>query len=140
MRKMEYSCGAVLYSWNDHEPLYVLVYDSHFGFPKGHIEEKETKEEAALREIREEAGIQAQLDTSFCETVEYELPSKPGVRKQVTFFLASYDPSAVQPQAGNEIKKIRLVRYQDAMTLLWHPNLQQVLEKAHAYLLQAKQV
>ena len=40
---MEYSCGAVLYTWRDGVPQYVLVYDSHYGFPKGHIEPGESK-------------------------------------------------------------------------------------------------
>ncbi len=136
--KMEYSCGAVLYAQKNGTPCYVLVYDSHYGFPKGHIEPGETKEQTALREIFEETGIHAALDTGFCEIDEYDLPNKPGSRKQVTFFLASYDPAEVTPQPSNEIKRIRTVSYTDALPLLWHPNLQTILEKADAYIKQKK--
>lgn len=135
MSSMEYSCGAVLYAWTGGGPEYVLVYDSHYGFPKGHIEPGETKEQTALREIYEETGIRAELDTSFCEITEYDLPKKPGVRKQVTFFLASYDPRAAHPCAENEIRMIRISRYETARQLLWHPNLKTVLGKAHAHIL-----
>ena len=54
---MEYSCGAVLYTWRDGVPQYVLVYDSHYGFPKGHIEPGETAKMTARREIEEETGL-----------------------------------------------------------------------------------
>ncbi|MDO4852572.1 MAG: NUDIX domain-containing protein [Clostridia bacterium] len=131
---MEYSCGAVLYALKNGSPRYVLVFDSHYGFPKGHIEPGETKEQTALREIFEETGIRATLDTDFCELDEYELPSKPGTRKQVTFFLASYDPAEALPQPSNEIKRIRTVSYDEALPLLWHPNLKEILKKADAYI------
>ena len=74
---MEYSCGAVLYTWRDGVPQYVLVYDSHYGFPKGHIEPGESKKQTALREIFEETGIRAAIDTRFCRVDEYELPQSP---------------------------------------------------------------
>ncbi len=135
MSGTEYSCGAVLYAWTGGEPEYVLVYDSHYGFPKGHVEAGESKEQTALREIYEETGIRTELDTSFCEITEYDLPKKPGVRKQVTFYLASYDPAVVHPRAENEIRMIRLARYAEARRLLWHPNLIKVLEKANAHIL-----
>lgn len=138
MSGMEYSCGAVLYAWSAGQPEYVLVYDSHYGFPKGHVEPDETKEQTALREIYEETGIRTELDTSFCEITEYDLPKKPGIRKQVTFFLASYDPLTIHPRAENEIRMIRLARYEDAMKLLWHPNLKTVLKKAHAHILKQR--
>ena len=128
---MEYSCGAVLYTWRDGVPQYVLVYDSHYGFPKGHIEPGESKKQTALREIFEETGIRAAIDTRFCRVDEYELPAKPGVRKEVTFFLASFPPS-IRPHPRNEIKRIRTVPFEEALTLLWHPNLQDILRAAHA--------
>ncbi|MBR0081621.1 MAG: NUDIX domain-containing protein [Clostridia bacterium] len=133
--KMEYSCGAVLYTWRGQTPRYVLVYDSHYGFPKGHIEPGETKEQTALREIYEETGIHARLDIDFCMTDEYELPSKPGIRKEVTFFLASFHPSAY-PRPRNEIKRVRVVSFEDALQMLWHPNLQAILRAAHERILE----
>ena len=135
--KMEYSCGAVLYTWKGNGPRYVLVYDSHYGFPKGHIEPGETKEQTALREIYEETGIRAKLDTGFCMIDEYELPSKPGVHKEVTFFLASCSPAA-HPHPRNEIRRVRVVSYEDALQMLWHPNLQAILTAAHERIMERK--
>ncbi len=128
---MEHSCGAVLYRIEHGEPLYVLVGQPHLGFPKGHMEEGETEPETALREIKEETGIDAALDTSFCERIEYALRKNRDVHKQVTFFLATYDASQT-PRAMHEIQAVRLVPYREAMPLLWHKSLQEVLKKAHA--------
>ena len=126
----EYSCGAVLYTMQDGEPFYVLVGDSHFGFPKGHMEPHETEQETALREIYEETGVRATLDTSFCERVEYPLVKKAGAMRRVRFFLATYDP-AQSPLPHHEIRAIRIVPYDEAHRLLWHKGLQAILEKAH---------
>ena len=128
--EMEHSCGAVLYTWRGGKPRYVLVYDSHYGFPKGHIEAGETKEQTALREVYEETGIWGVLDTTFRMIDEYELPGKPGVRKEVTFFLASFPP-ALRPSPKNEIRRVRTVTFEEALLLLWHPNLQAILRAAH---------
>ena len=135
--EMEYSCGAVLYTWRGGSPRYILVYDSHFGFPKGHIEPGETKEQTALREIREETGVRAVLDTHFCMTDTYALPQKPGVHKEVTFFLASCSPAA-HPRPRNEIKRVRVVSYEEALTMLWHPNLKAILTAAHERILEKR--
>ena len=56
MSSWEYSCGAVLYAWTNGEPEYVLVYDSHYGFPKGHMELGETKEQTAIRKSLRKRG------------------------------------------------------------------------------------
>ena len=53
----------------------------------------------------------------------------------MTFFLASYDPNDIHPKAENEIRSVRLARYETAKQLLWHPNLKTVLVKAHAHIL-----
>lgn len=60
--KFEFSAGGVVYR-KEKDKTYILVaqHSQHHGwvFPKGWIdrEKKETKEEAALREVREETGI-----------------------------------------------------------------------------------
>ena len=43
----------------------------HWAFPKGHVEKKETEEDTALREIREETGLEVLLDTGFRRAVTY---------------------------------------------------------------------
>ena len=55
----EYSCGAILYCYENNERKYVLVMEPSgtYGFPKGHKEGNETDLETATREIKEETGV-----------------------------------------------------------------------------------
>ena len=56
----EKSCGAIVYR-KYHGNLEILlikhVNSGHWSFPKGHVEAGETEVETALREIKEETGI-----------------------------------------------------------------------------------
>lgn len=64
----------------------LIRYCSHYSFPKGHIEEGETREEAALRETEEESGIRAEIVAS-----PVVVPSqKPGDERKVYFFPSVY--------------------------------------------------
>ncbi|QJR44358.1 bis(5'-nucleosyl)-tetraphosphatase [Mycoplasma miroungirhinis] len=58
--KKEKSCGLILFDLQKDKTL-VLVIDqkTHWGFPKGHVENNETEEQTAIREVWEETGIDA---------------------------------------------------------------------------------
>ena len=105
----EKSCGAVVYTVADGEIKYLLVanMDGNWGFPKGHMEGMETETETALREVYEEAHLNIQLIDGFRETDEYPLPQKPDCRKQVVYFLGTFQNQAVQCQP-EEISESRL--------------------------------
>lgn len=71
-RKKTTSCGGVV--WRVHENSVQLLLIKQFahkdrwGIPKGHINEGETVEDCAIREIREEAGVQVQLGARLQDT------------------------------------------------------------------------
>lgn len=134
--KKEYSCGAVLYCRDEEDEVrYLLIRQCrdavYYGFPKGHIEAGESELAAARREIGEEVGLAPTFEDGFRQVIEYSLPQKPGVTKQVVFFLAHFDiddPVTIQPE---EISDCVLVPYGRAMELL-RPNTQRVLCAANA--------
>jgi bis(5'-nucleosidyl)-tetraphosphatase len=54
-------CGIIVYDTDAKKYLLVYGKKSHkWGFPKGHMEPMETEEETALRELKEETGIEIQ--------------------------------------------------------------------------------
>ena len=89
--KHEHSAGAVLYCEKDDERYYVLVTElsGNTGLPKGHVEEGETAEQTALREIYEETGITAAIVPGFGGEIVY--PQGRGMLKHFTYFLATFD-------------------------------------------------
>lgn len=104
-----------------------------FGFPKGHIEGNETEEETALREIREETGLMPCLLPGFRWIDRYSLPKKPGVTKQVVYFIAEYSDQTPVPQES-ELSEIRLLRYQEAWNALQFASARRILSAADRFL------
>lgn len=92
----EYCSGAVLYTEVNNIINYVLVVeiDGHCGFSKGHIEFCETEIQAALREIKEETGITANILDGFLIKIEYAM--KNGNIKQTTYFCAKYENQTIK--------------------------------------------
>lgn len=81
------SCGILPHRIQGGQREYLIVYQQFsqcWSLPKGHMEAGETEPETALRELFEETGLTAQVDTSISATIEY--PIAPIGRKQVVFF------------------------------------------------------
>ena len=83
--------GAVVYSESEGSMYLALVHDifGHWTLSKGKIEEGEVVEAGAVREIKEEMGIDVVLEGELGKN-EYiaSHPELGKVRKQVTYFLA----------------------------------------------------
>lgn len=82
------SCGVLPCRNGQDEREYLIVFEQFskcWSLPKGHMEAGETETETALRELFEETGLTAELDTSKAATIEYSISSL--ARKQVVFFL-----------------------------------------------------
>src|SRR5436305_1693161 len=98
----EKSAGAIIFRKEHGKTYYLLLrYRSgHWEFPRGHIEQGETQEQAARREIREETGIQdLNILPGFMEYTKFlfkktydlkpeEKKKSPWVFKLIYFFLA----------------------------------------------------
>lgn len=133
---LERSCGAVVFTRVNGEIRYVLGHavEGFYGFPKGHMEPGETPEETALREIREEVGLEVALLPGFHTQDEYPLPKKPGTRKRVDFFLAEYADQPLVPQE-TEFRSAGLYSYDEALQLLQREGSRRVLREANEHLM-----
>ena len=70
------SAGAVLYTFIDGVRHYVLVREKNgsYGLPKGHVEPGETLPQTALREVREETGLEID-NTRYAASQPWPFPS-----------------------------------------------------------------
>jgi 8-oxo-dGTP diphosphatase len=96
----------------------LLVYRAHYDdwtFPKGKLEQGETWQQAARRELEEETGLQAELGPEVGRT-RYRDGS--GRAKQVRYYLAASDG---EPVAGDEVDEVRFVPLEQAAALLTYP-------------------
>ena len=130
---MELSAGAVLYTVINNEVNYLLLLDFHnnWGFPKGHLEQGETIVQASLREIKEEVGIDAVLDTNFKEELIYTMPN--GIEKHSIYYIGRYADQNPIKQL-EEVQDIKILPYEQAINLVSFNNMKDVLEKANKYI------
>lgn len=133
--KREYSCGAVVYTKVNGEYRYVIIRSrgGDFGFAKGHMEEGESEQQTAVREVREEIGLNVTLHDGFRMVDEYQIPSRKQVYKQVVYFLGYYEKQRIVPQLA-ELVSARLMSFNEAMTYLTFPRSQEILLEAANFL------
>ncbi|MBQ8834184.1 MAG: NUDIX domain-containing protein [Oscillospiraceae bacterium] len=125
------SCGVIPYRDTPRglEVLLLLQSNGCWSFPKGHMDVGEAEEETALRETREETGLEAVLHPGFREKAEY--PMGRGRCKQLVLFLGqvSGEPEIEE----REIRAYRWMSFREARELLLeeqHP----ILDRAEACL------
>lgn len=133
--RTEKSCGAVIFTRKRGQIRFCVIRQTNgdYGFPKGHMEQGETEQETALREVFEEVGLRVTLIDGFREELCYPLTHRPGSRKNVVYFLGEFSEQTpvCQPK---EVLYAGLVSCEKAMDMLTFPDLQQILRKANAFL------
>jgi len=128
---LEISCGAVVFTRTPDGIRYAITLSPKgvYGFPKGHMEAGETEHETALREIREEVGLDVTLLDGFRMADEYPLPEKPGVTKRVVYYLAESAHAPLVPQPG-EVVSAAWMTYDEAMARFQFDLQRRVLQGA----------
>ena len=114
----EKSCGVLPYRMVDGQQEFLLVFETYskcWSLPKGHIEVGETDVQTALRELYEETGLTAKLDTTRIASIEY--PISNFARKQVTFYLG--EVTGVPKVREGEIDKFKWVTAEELQDYLF---------------------
>ena len=129
----EKSCGAVIYAQREGKRLYLIeqMQKGHHSICKGHVERDESEHQTAAREILEETGLTVTFVDGFRETIAYS--PYEGCMKTVVFFLARADCTDVIPQE-EEVKAIRWLPFEDAMSTLTFDSDRETLQRAETYL------
>lgn len=134
----ERSAGAVIYfrTKTGIDFLVLQYYQRHWDFPRGHVEEGETDEVTAIREIREETGlVNLKFIPGFKEQISWWYHRKDEPKplfKEAVYFLAEADELTVQ--LSEEHSAFKWLSYNDALQQLTFLNARNVLKKAEEFL------
>ncbi len=132
----EKSCGAVVYRGNGISRLYLLLeyVAGHWGFPKGHIEEGESEQQTALREMGEETGItDFSLRDGFRGEIRYSFHRGDNtVDKRVIFFIL--EAGADEVKLSSEHIDYRWLTYSEAREKLTYDNTKHLIDKVEDFL------
>lgn len=133
--KYEKSCGAVVFTRVDGQIKFALVQQlqGFYSFPKGHVEQGESEQETALREIYEELHLSPTLLEGFRTVDEHIIPHKPDVIKQIVYFLGEYADQEIVFQR-EELLSAPLVTYEEAMALFKYESSKRILNEAYDFI------
>ena len=132
--KYEKSCGALVFRQRGDKVELLLLkhrFGGHWSFPKGHVERGETERQTALREVKEETGLDIGLIDGFRQSVSY-FP-RHNIKKQVVYFLGSALPDHVVRQE-EEISEICWVEIGRAYEMVTFKNDKTLINHAKAFL------
>lgn len=134
--KLEISAGGVVFRKRDERVDIALISvgaDNRWQLPKGLAGKRESTEAAALREVREEAGVDAEV-ISKIDKIEYWYYSKGAtkrahIHKFVYFYLLRYESGDVA-QHDEEVNEARWVDINDAIRMLAFGSERKIVERA----------
>ena len=102
--------------------------------PGGKVENGEFFDDALVREIKEETNLEVELLRNFRVSEQYDPVEKPGVTKQVVYFLAEYSdetPIVVRP---DEVRSLKSLSFEEALDILEHNNMKEILKQADEHI------
>lgn len=102
---------------------------AYWGFPKGHIDKGEKSSDAALREIKEETGIEAEIVKKLGDSQYVFTRSGEKVFKVVVYYLLKYISGEIKPQ-DLEVLEVKWFDPEEALELLSFKKDREFLQKA----------
>jgi len=134
--KLQISAGGVAFRKRDGQTEVALISvgdENRWQLPKGLVDKGESTEDAAMREVREEAGIDTEV-VQRIDKVEYwyfwkEDGQRVRYHKFVYFYLLRYKSGDVRNH-DSEVNEARWFAIDDAIKMLAFKNEKKILEKA----------
>lgn len=113
----EHSSGGAVIDLRDGAPFVAMIATrgrTRWGLPKGAVSEGETSEQAALREVKEETGLDAEI-VARLDTIEYFFRAGDTlIKKSVDFYLMHYVGGTMTPQLS-EVDDVEWVPLPEAI-------------------------
>lgn len=122
--KFEKCCGTIIF---DGDKVLLIKHNvGHWSFPKGHVEENETEFETALRETKEETGLDVEIISEKRYVTTYS--PKEGVMKDVIYFIAKKINSEIKVQE-EEISIVDWINIEEAKEKITYKSDKELFEK-----------
>lgn len=121
----------------DGEVHVLLIRDPYrnWGLPKGHLEAGEDDRDAALREVREETGLEELIAGPELVTIDWKFRFRGRrIHKFCAFFLMAAPSGRPVPERSEGITECRWVPLGDALETISYENAREVLVEALAVL------
>ncbi|MGH7504064.1 MAG: NUDIX hydrolase [Longimicrobiales bacterium] len=131
--RIETSSGGVVFRRSDNGPLFLLIRDPYqnWGLPKGHIEGDETPEQAALREVAEETGLDALIVVCELPTIDWFFRDRGRlIHKFCHFYLVESAHGDPVPQHDEGITDCIWRNFERALATVSYANAREVLRVA----------
>ena len=103
--------------------------DGYWGFPKGHLEERETPIQAAIREVQEETGFVVTIGESLKPISETKYTyswKNVKINKTVWYFKMTI-VKAFSLEPDNEVEEVALENFESAYNILSFENDKKLL-------------
>lgn len=136
-RLIERSAGGVVVRGADDEVRVLLIRDPYqkWGLPKGHLEDGEGPLEAAVREVREETGLDDLSLRSDLGEIDWTF-RRAGrtVHKYCRFYLMESADGETKPEVSEGITECRWLTPTEALETISYDNARTVLERGLEHL------
>ena len=100
-----------------------------WSLPKGHIEPGETPEQAAVREVKEETGIESEIDKSLGVIDFWFMASGKRIHKTVHHFLFKEVGGQIAPQVS-EVDDVRWFPLDEIVSKLAYPDEKKLIARS----------
>lgn len=123
--KKEKSCGCIIIK----NGKVLLVYEKNrnfWGFPKGHMEDGENEVQTALREVKEEVGLDVDIDVNKRYTINYIINNE--IDKTTVLFIAHPINDNIIMQES-EIENTKWCNFDEVLNTLTFDNWKEMFKK-----------
>lgn len=127
--KREFSAGGIVFNDKGEVLLTKHSQNKHWSFPKGLIDPGQTTKEAALREVKEEGGVEAEIiDKAGYSKYVYTFNGEK-IFKVVTYFLMKYVQGDIKDH-DFEVEESGWYKIEEALKQLSFSQDKELLKKA----------
>jgi len=125
--------GAVIYRIEENNFFFLFVHDifGYWTLSKGHLNESEKPENGAVREVKEETGVNIKIEKEI-GTNEYIAsdPEKGKIKKKVIYFLASTKDKDIELKESGGLDRAKWFKMEELGDLKMYDDIRPIIAKA----------